>query len=168
METGAILEQAIEKDSPHFLSSREDVGHPTRSAGDEEGTGQDAGVWVLRQREAGATSGLRMSGAQNKQCSSAVSLLSEKRSNWVSSPGELKLRAIAVWARTGRGSVARRRRPPRRRGCRRYRLTATPAGVNGNLTQESHHLARFRCRGPGSGWGAAHRLQLPPKGMQPY
>lgn len=138
-ETGAILEQAIAKDPPRFLPSIEDVGHHPALAGDEGGTGQDSGDWVLRQRQRHCL-GFECLEHRTNSAPQAASLLIEKPSNWVSSPGELKLRAFGMWATNGRGGVARRWRPLLEQRYQQYRLTVAPAGCSVNFTQESNHL----------------------------
>lgn len=49
LETGAMLEQTLRRTLP--ASYREDVGHHPPPAGNECGTGQDSGDWVLSQRQ---------------------------------------------------------------------------------------------------------------------
>lgn len=101
-EIGAILEQAIAKDPLRFLPSREDVDHHPPPAGDEGGTGQDSGDWVLSQRQRHCL-GFECLEHRTNSAPQAASLLIEKPSNWVSSPGELKLRATGTWATKGGG-----------------------------------------------------------------
>lgn len=104
LETGAILEQPLRRTLPaSYLPERTWAITPP-PAGNEGGTGQDSGDWVLSQRQ-GHCLGFECLEHRTNSAPQSASLLIEKPSNWVSSPGERKLRAIGMWATKGGAGV---------------------------------------------------------------